>query len=55
MFTLQNLNVVRIVATEKEKLELIHNGFKEIVEEVKEEVEKVEDKIEEKVTKGKTK
>lgn len=51
MFTLQRLNVVRIVATEAEKLKLISQGFKEIVEEIKEEVKEVE----EKVIKGKTK
>lgn len=48
-FTVQKLNVVRIVATEAEKLKLISDGFKEIVEEVKEEVKKVEDEV----TKGK--
>mgnify|MGYP003365606014 CR=1 FL=1 len=51
MFTLQRINVVRIVATEAEKVKLISQGFKEIATEVKEEVKKVE----EKVTKGKTK
>lgn len=35
MFTLQRINVVRIVATEHEKANLIAEGFKEIVEEVK--------------------
>ncbi|MFT8312955.1 MAG: hypothetical protein ABF633_01725 [Clostridium sp.] len=51
MFTLQHINVVRIVATEKEKLELLHKGFKEIVEEA----EVIESKVENKITKGKTK
>ena len=49
MFTLQRLNVVRIVETEVDKIKLIGQGFKEIATEVKEEVKKVE----EKVTKGK--
>ncbi|TDT63421.1 hypothetical protein [Fonticella tunisiensis] len=30
MFTLQRLNVVRIVATEEEKKRLIAEGFKEV-------------------------
>ena len=33
MFTLQRLNVVRIVATEKEKARLLAEGFTEKVEE----------------------
>ena len=32
MFTLQNLNVVRIVDSEQEKAHLLANGFIEIVE-----------------------
>lgn len=33
MFTLQKLNVVRIVATEGEKTRLLAEGFKEKIEE----------------------
>ena len=36
MFTLQKLNVVKIVASEKEKLEFIAKGFKERAENVAE-------------------
>lgn len=48
MFTLQRINVVRIVATEREKLKLISEGFKEIVEE---EVKEIEEKVKGKAVK----
>jgi len=35
LFTLKNLNVVRIVETERQKAILISKGFKELKEEVK--------------------
>lgn len=50
MFTLQKLNVVRIVETEREKAKLIAEGFKEVVEQ---EVEKVKEVIINKKLKGK--
>ena len=43
MFTLQNLNVVRIVASEREKNILLSQGFKLVVEEVK--VKTIEHKL----------
>ncbi|AGK97632.1 hypothetical protein [Clostridium pasteurianum] len=54
MFTLQKLNVVRIVDSEIKKSRLIDEGFKLVKDKV-EEVEQEVKKIEEKVTKGKTK
>lgn len=62
MFTLQNLNVVRIVTTEAEKQKLIKQGFKEITDEAKTEEVKLDEvkqeevkNIEGQVTEGKTK
>jgi hypothetical protein len=53
MFTLEKLNVVRLVKTERERDKLLHEGFKEMIKEVTEkEVQKIE-KVIIKKSKGK--
>lgn len=53
MFTLQKLNVVRLVESETQRDKLIHEGFTEIIEKVAEmEIQKV-DEVKNKKTKGK--
>lgn len=51
MFTLKNLNVVRIVETERQKATLISQGFKELETEIKQEAKVIEEDIKEEVKK----
>jgi len=51
LFTLKNLNVVRIVETERQKAVLISKGFKELETEIKQKAKVIEEDIKEDIKK----